>query len=185
MIELKRTFTIKHIFLALIVGALLMTTGQVLADTASQIGKKVDGESPVYVDGQRVSDAIIIKGKSYAPIRDISESLGASVTWKGSDGIMVSNEEIISSVIESQNENTKDNSVDSIEVSNLKRKISETELRIKDMNKLIETFNSEMQVSEDKEFYTNHITILRGKISAEELELDKLKNELIELESTK
>src|SRR5690606_32061440 len=95
VIPMKK-YSIQHIIMAFIVGVLVMISGQALADTVSQIGNKVDSEAIVYVNDERVSDAIIIKGKSYTPSRDVAEALGGTVKWVGSENsiMITSNEEI-------------------------------------------------------------------------------------------
>jgi len=72
----------KKVIIAFIAGMLVMTSGHVMAEKISMIGKKVGGEAVVIVDGKEVSNAIIIEGKSYAPVRDIVETLGSEVAWE-------------------------------------------------------------------------------------------------------
>src|SRR5690554_6846980 len=88
VIPMKK-YSMKHIIMAFIVGVLVMISGQALADTVSQIGNKVDSEAVVIVNDERVSDAIIIKGKSYTPSRDVAEALGGTVKWVRSENKIV------------------------------------------------------------------------------------------------
>lgn len=71
----------KKVVIAFVAGALLMASGQVLADSVSKIGKKIDGEAKVVINGKQLSNAVISEGKSYAPVRDIAEALGASASY--------------------------------------------------------------------------------------------------------
>lgn len=71
----------KKVVIAFVAGALLMASGQVLADSVSKIGKKIDGEAKVVLNGKQLSNAVISEGKSYAPVRDIAEALGASASY--------------------------------------------------------------------------------------------------------
>jgi hypothetical protein len=71
----------KKVVIAFVAGALLMASGQVLADSVSKIGKKIDGEAKVILNGKQLSNAVISEGKSYAPVRDIAEALGASTSY--------------------------------------------------------------------------------------------------------
>lgn len=48
----------------------------------SLIGKKVQGQTDVYLDGTKLDSAIIVDGKSYAPTRKISEAAGKKVNFK-------------------------------------------------------------------------------------------------------
>lgn len=170
----------KKIIIAFIAGALVMVSGQALADTVSQIGKKVDSEATVYVDGKKVSDAIIIKGKSYVPGRDVAEALGGTVEWKGSENSIV-----ITSDSNSIAETQSNEVIESNEVLRLKEKIKSTEQKISDYNSLIDTMLMQQQSSEDKAYYDHHISQLNDKISVAEEELSQYEKELAELESTK
>jgi hypothetical protein len=71
----------KKVVISFIAGALLMASGQALADDISLIGKKVAGEATVLLNGKELSNAVIIDSKSYAPVRDITESFGAEVDY--------------------------------------------------------------------------------------------------------
>lgn len=71
----------KKVVIAFVAGALLMASGQVLADSVSKIGKRIDGEAKVVLNGKQLSNAVISEGKSYAPVRDIAEALGASASY--------------------------------------------------------------------------------------------------------
>jgi hypothetical protein len=73
----------KRVVIAFVAGALLMVSGQAMADSISRIGKKVGGEAAVYLNGKQLSDAIIVDDKSYAPVRDIAEAFGADVGFEG------------------------------------------------------------------------------------------------------
>lgn len=61
--------------------ALLVGGTVVAADTASMVGKRVQSVASVTINGEQLSSAVIIDGKSYAPVRDIVEAVGADVTW--------------------------------------------------------------------------------------------------------
>lgn len=73
----------KKVIISFIAGALIMSSGQVLADTISKVGKKITSEATVYLNEKQLSDAIIVDGKSYAPVRDIAESFKAKVGFEG------------------------------------------------------------------------------------------------------
>lgn len=49
----------------------------------SLVGKQVDGQAPVVLDGNELAtQAIIIEGTSYAPVRAIGEAVGKEVGWE-------------------------------------------------------------------------------------------------------
>lgn len=71
-----------------LVGALLLVGTSTFADSVSLIGRKVEGTFTVKKDGIKVMDAVIINGKSYAPVRSIAEASGLSVQVEGKTIIM-------------------------------------------------------------------------------------------------
>jgi len=174
VIPMKK-FTLKHIIMAFIVGALVMVSGQALANTVSQIGNKVDSEAAVYVNGEKVSDAIIIKGKSYVPGRDVAEALGGTVEWKGSENsIMI----------------TKNNELNFEEIqahSRAKANVTETEKEIERLENSLAKAKSDLETTEGlyKEFVAQRISDLEIAIETEKANLEKYEKELQELESTK
>ncbi len=58
------------------------------AELVSMVGKKVQGEANVSVDGVDVGQIVIIEGKSYAPVRAIGESAGYSISLNGKNVIL-------------------------------------------------------------------------------------------------
>lgn len=72
----------KKFAIGIVVGAVLMFSGQAFADSISLIGKKVGSEATVILNDIQLSDAIIVDSKSYAPVRDIAEAFGASVDFE-------------------------------------------------------------------------------------------------------
>ncbi|MEN1985871.1 hypothetical protein [Paenibacillus hubeiensis] len=64
-------------------GALFTLAGAAFADDIqSLIGKKIQGEAVVELNGQTLDTAIIIDGKSYAPVRAIGEAAGYDVSMQ-------------------------------------------------------------------------------------------------------
>jgi len=51
-------------------------------DIQSFIGQKIQGQTAVYLDGNKLDTAIIVDGKSYTPTRRIAESSGKKVSFK-------------------------------------------------------------------------------------------------------
>ncbi|WP_339259604.1 hypothetical protein MKZ12_07325 [Paenibacillus sp. FSL R5-0713] len=64
-------------------GALFTLAGAAFADDIqSLIGKKIQGEAVVELNGQALDTAIIVDGKSYAPVRVIGEAAGYDVSMQ-------------------------------------------------------------------------------------------------------
>lgn len=62
-----------------IVGVLIMVTPQVYGAAASMIGKKIDKELAVKMDGKQVGTAVVTDGKSYLPVRDVANEMGLKI----------------------------------------------------------------------------------------------------------
>lgn len=73
-----------YMLIGAVVGAALMTSASVAAEEVfSLVGKKVDAQTVVVVDGKELSVPVaLIEGTSYAPIRAIGEAVGRDVDWK-------------------------------------------------------------------------------------------------------
>ncbi|OMD31372.1 hypothetical protein [Paenibacillus odorifer] len=79
-----------------IVGVLLFAGASVFADSASLIGKKVQGLYTIEKSGKKVADAIIIDGSAYAPVRAVAEATGAGLSVEGKKIIMSTEDSQIS-----------------------------------------------------------------------------------------
>ncbi|MEF3306687.1 hypothetical protein [Paenibacillus sp. GYB003] len=74
----------KKFLIGVVVGAVIATVSSAYADDiAKLIGKPVDAEFLVYLNGVRLKDnAVGIEGTSYAPVRSLTEALGLNVDFK-------------------------------------------------------------------------------------------------------
>ncbi|OKP90837.1 hypothetical protein A3844_02970 [Paenibacillus helianthi] len=78
-------------------GAVLMISTQAIGASTSLVGKTIQAEYTVNVYGKKLADkAIVIDGKSYAPVRAIGELAGYKVSLSGKT-ISLDEKEIISS----------------------------------------------------------------------------------------
>lgn len=74
----------KKVVAAFIAGALMMVSVQAFGDSVSKIGKKIQTEYTVTVDGKQLTvPAIAVDGTSYAPVRAIGEAAGYDVSVSG------------------------------------------------------------------------------------------------------
>lgn len=74
----------KKSVIAIIAACVLITGTSAFAATTSLVGKKVTKEVTVKKNGVKsAKKAVIIDGTTYAPVRDIAESAGYSVSYKG------------------------------------------------------------------------------------------------------
>lgn len=90
MIGMKKTIV------AFLAGIIFATTTSVFADDViNMIGRKVQAVNEITLkDGTRVGEGIIVDGKTYAPVRAISETAGFSVELEGKNVIL--NKEMVS-----------------------------------------------------------------------------------------
>src|SRR5690606_9491967 len=174
VIPMKK-YSIQHIIMAFIVGVLVMISGQALADTVSQIGNKVDSEAVVIVNDERVSDAIIIKGKSYTPSRDVAEALGGTVEWKGSENSIV-----ITKSNELNFEELQAHSKAKVNVDSTKSEIERLENSLAKAKVEVETANGIY-----KDFVVERIANLEVEIEEAKANLAKYEKELADLEAGK
>jgi len=63
-------------------GILVATAGVAAADTISLVGKKIQSEAIVTLDGEEIGKAIITDGTSFAPLRIVAEAVGVGVEWE-------------------------------------------------------------------------------------------------------
>lgn len=71
-----------YVLLGVMAGIFLSITVSVSAEQISMIGKKVDDQAVIVMDGNELSiPAIILEGTSYAPVRAIGEAVGKEVGW--------------------------------------------------------------------------------------------------------
>ena len=82
----------KKLISGAIAGALLLTSITVFADSASLVGKKVQGLFTVEQNGTKIADAVIIDGVAYAPVRAVSQAAGVQLTVEGKKIIMKDSE---------------------------------------------------------------------------------------------
>lgn len=186
-----KKFTLKHMILAFVVGAAAMVSGQALADTVSQIGKKVDSEASVFVDGNKVSDAIIIKGKSYVPGRDVAEALGAKVEWKGSQGVMITSDAATNTTgfnFTTEEEIAEHNAKIKEYQNNFARltgAIEGTKQSLATYHQYVAGAKLEREKGADVVYFDRRIAEYEAEIEKLEAELAQYEKELEELESTK
>lgn len=79
----KGVFAVKKFISGFIAGALLFGGASAFAASTNLIGQKVQGIFSIEKSGQKVSDAVIINGSAYAPVRAVAEATGTSLTVEG------------------------------------------------------------------------------------------------------
>lgn len=171
----------KKIVIGAIAGALLLTSVSVFADSASLVGKKVQGLFSVEQNGKKIADAVIIDGVAYAPVRAVSEAAGVGLKVEGKKIIM--NEETSLDSITAPTNTTTD---DAEKQEKLLADIKQKEFNITDLEKSITIYESMA-----KEMANNGDLGKRAQASADEYkqlviqrkaELADLQKQLAELQ---
>jgi len=89
----------KKFISGLLVGMGVMLAFNVQAEVTSFIGKTIDGQFPVTVEGETISSpGVTIEGKSYLPTRTIAELAGFDVKFDADLGIELTKKESTSAV---------------------------------------------------------------------------------------
>lgn len=116
----------KKFIFGFVVGALLF--GSVSAFAASGIiGEKVQGLLNVEKKGNKIADAVVVNGIAYAPVRALSESLGADLKVEGKKIVLDTTRIEIETRVSFLNESigTENNYI-----MQLKEKLIETEAKL-------------------------------------------------------
>lgn len=84
----------KKIVIGILIGAALTFSGQALADTISNVGKTIETEYTVVVDGQELEKkAIAVDGSSYTPNRVLADAVGYNVEFIDNTVVLTKKEE--------------------------------------------------------------------------------------------
>ena len=175
----KRGAFMKKKVVILSICAIFLLSSSVMANTTSKVGKKITAETPVYLDGQLISNAIITEGSSFAPLRAIAEKLGLDVKYETSkEGSVI-----------------KLNSVETKEVTKeMVWKKAEIEAAIIGANNTIDRLNQEIEHSTKQLETATHellvktlersISEAKEQIITAQANIITYTNELLELESS-
>lgn len=156
-------------------GAVFVLSASAFADDIkSLVGKKIQGEAVVELNGQALDTAIIVDGKSYAPVRAIGEAAGYDVSMQNKKIIL--GEKATATTpgkgqsVEEQSAKLKDR------ISNQKTRISETELKIKGMEEEMAKPNYVDRGEQDYiDWYKSTLTEQQTLLATLESELAALK----------
>jgi hypothetical protein len=121
-----------------VVGALFTVSATAFADEIKTlVGKKIQGETVIELNGQVLDTAIIVDGKSYAPTRSIGEAAGFDVNMKDKKVILSETTTITSPDPQDVSGSSgKENNVEDIE--KLKNRITAQEEIVSGFQKRVE-----------------------------------------------
>lgn len=178
-------YGMKKIVASFIAGALVMVSVQAFGDSVSQIGKKIQTEYTVTVDGEKLTvPAIAVDGKSYAPVRAIGDATGydVSVSGKSIDLKKVS-DQVENSVEQTTTQSVVNNNVTISQEESLKKQAGKIQSEITKLSKegleiyvqlLNDRDNSELKAKYDE--YDQKIKALREELNKIKIQLEELQN---------
>lgn len=73
----------KKLIVGIAASAMVLTGSVAYGATSSIIGAKVQGLFSVVVNGEKISDAVVINGLTYVPIRSLTDSIGGDIKVVG------------------------------------------------------------------------------------------------------
>lgn len=161
--------------IGMVVGVALATAGSVYgAEITTLIGKQIEGEIPVKVDGVTIEKkAIFVDGTSYLPVRAIGDALNMEVKYDADLGVELTPKEM--KVVEQAVEPTESKTMSADDEENIKSseyQIILAENRINESQGLIVNIDAEIlseQVkldaatkSDDRITYDGNIKILKA-----------------------
>ncbi|MEK0313747.1 hypothetical protein [Cohnella sp. 56] len=95
----------KSFIVGFFAGVMMTASVSSFAATSSVVGKKVQGEFTVVVDGAALSQkAVVIDGSSYAPLRSVGDSTGYDVSFEDKTVAFTKKTEVANSTV-SENAN--------------------------------------------------------------------------------
>ncbi|WP_339306554.1 hypothetical protein [Paenibacillus sp. FSL R5-0519] len=153
-------------------GALFTVAGAAFADDIqSLIGKKIQGQTVIKVDGQVLDTAIIVEGKSYSPTRSIAEAAGYDVSMKDKE-IVMNKKPVVSGRDAIAKDPVKLNEL----ITSYKESIVKEEARLESYKKIIEQRPDEAAAYQDSIDYANSkIKMYQEWIAEKEEQLAALK----------
>lgn len=183
MLKTRGDLVKKKISFLVILTIVLLAT-QVSADTISQIGKKVSGESSVYLNGNKLENAIIVDGTSYAPLRSVSEAYGNEISFektKEGNVIKMDTPELTKEEIEQVKELNWAKAKLEAAIQGAKNTIEWANQNIDASKKMLEIEKNENRIK----FYEEEISKAQQEIIQAQEDIITYTNELLELESSK
>lgn len=170
----------KKFMTGLIAGMLLMVSMTTFAEEIeSYIGKVIEGQFPVIVDGQKVDKpGLVIEGTTYLPVRATAELFGYDIAFIDSQVIL--NKKVVATVQEVEKPVELEPIVETEEMT-LPFIESEIERLTLQLNSAIDAIGLRKKVNPDDPYISNFEEI---KIEIEEklAELNRMKKELQETE---
>ena len=158
---------------------LMIGAAAVYAESTSLIGRKVQSEAVVTLDGERLGSVIIIDGVSYAPVRVIAEASGLNAGYKKGEVMLTTNTVNTASTAENKDVDslTKEKRQLTLRADFLTDAIASTEYSLAKHRATLDTVDQP-----DVDFYVELITQIERENVAYTKELAKINERLAEID---
>lgn len=160
-----------------IAGIVFSISATVFADDIqSLVGKKVQAEYTVEVNGQTLN-TVVVEGKNYAPVRSIGEAAGYTVNVEGQKVVFKEGAKMDTATVKEKYRLDK--------ITSLKTAISITEKELADNKILLEQkreMSTKFTSESDKEIYSRLISDIEKKITQLAETLDQQISNLAQLQ---
>lgn len=156
-----------------IAGALIVFAGQAAAESVSKIGRKVQAEYVVKVDGVPLeAKGLAVDGQTTVPARAFAEAVGYDVSFK--------NKEVILTKKEGENVEQKDPAPSEAEYT-----LESVESAIDERERYLQVSKDMLRIAESEKYSEEELTRLREGIKKQEDELENFKAIKTQLEALK
>lgn len=185
----------KKYLIGAIFGILLSFSVSVYAEeVTSLIGRAIEGQFPVKVDGTQLEkQAIVIDGTSYLPVRAIGDALNMEVGFNADLGITLKSKpkpvsEVKATVTQTQTPTPRPTpypKTDNAELMNVYNELSSAYVVLQTMKRGLESDQEDFNraSSENKEYYQKRIDTHNTAIPAQEAKITALETKKAQLES--
>ncbi len=166
----------KKFVMGLIIGVVITATGTAFADDiAALVGKTIQGQFPVTVDGEKLEmPAIVVDGTSFLPVRSFGESVGYAVYFdtegairlEKAAGLTVTQQAVVEDKLLQGNLALKQ-----WKVEELQKKIAETERKLAEFKKFYDENGGDPTQWESSKSYVYSTTeIAKARAELQELQ---------------
>lgn len=151
-----------------------MLSATAFGDSISFKGLKIEGQTKVTINDKTIGEAIIVKGKSFVPVREITEGFGGRVEKASGKGIALTTDQTNKIPTSSSDISNLDEAIKTQkeEIADIKHKIKITSEKVEQFSDLISSTNSE---NSRKRYQLNYEAFKKA--------LDQLEADLVDQES--
>lgn len=156
---------------------LMLGAAVIYADSVSLVGRKVQSEAAITLDGKEIGSVLIIDGVSYAPVRVIAEASGLTAGYAKGEVKLTTNESIRTSETIDEDALTKEKNRLVIQSDTLRNYIRDLTNSIATLESEINKFDGEVEES-----YRTMISDAKSSLTKYESELAEAERRIAEID---